>query len=93
MKKLIVAIVIAVAAPMFLAASADAGSRHKSDCARAKKAGKACVIDFGKGDHLEGSRISPDGDRFTGKRAVQFGNLLRLRVHWHDQIVKAADNI
>lgn len=92
MKKLIVA--IALALPMAIgAATADAGtSKRSSDCAKAKKRGKACVMSF-VGDELEGSRKVPNGDRFTGRKEVKFGSLLKPRLHWHDHIVSSVNRL
>jgi hypothetical protein len=91
MKNLLIA--VAVALPLTFAASpSHAGNSHKSDCARAKKKGKACKIEF-KGDDIGGKRRSGDGDRISTRAPTQFGSLIKLRYHFHDMVIKAADNI
>ena len=91
MKNLIIAIALAV--PMVFAASAShAGKTHDADCARAKKNNKACKIVF-KGDDINGKRGVSNGDQFRTRKDTEFGSLIRLRYHFHDMVVKAADNI
>ncbi len=91
MKNLVIALALAV--PMTFAASTSyAGRAHSADCAKAKKQGKACRIEF-KGDDINGKRGSGNGDRIRARQETKFGSLIRLRYHFHDMIVKAADNI
>lgn len=72
--------------------TADVTKMVTDDCARARKAGKTCVLDVAAED--VGGQTPTAGD--TGVRAVVFrpeGSLIRLRRDFILEIVKSAEDL
>ena len=94
--KLIAALFLVAASVSTAAAgpstSSDAASMAQSDCARAHKLGKTCVLSF-EGDNLNGKVVSPDGTDIAGKTNVQFTSLIRLRYDFRAEIIQAAEDL
>lgn len=62
-------------------------------CAKAKKAGRACVIDFENGDDVDGTVASGDGDNVVANSPSKHPSLIKLRMNFIDKIVQAADDV
>jgi hypothetical protein len=60
------------------------------DCARAKRAGRPCQLDF-EGERIGGERAGGLGDFVGGVGAVEHSSLIRLRTSFRGEIVRAAD--
>ena len=63
----------------------ECADKTRPDCAR--------VIDFGKGDRVDGDRPTGDGDAITAVTGSRFGSLIRVRTSFVDQILKSAEGI
>lgn len=94
----VLAFVTALAASPVLADPAPseprpAGGRSEAgDCARARKAGKACQLTI-EPEQVGGDRPTPDGTDLRLRRFEPAGSMLRLRREFIDEIVKSADEI
>lgn len=66
--------------------------KQDSDCALARKRGKACKIEFEKGDTVEGGVASGGGENIVAPGVVTHSNLIRLRTSFRDRIIRTADN-
>jgi len=73
--------------------SQSSDTKLSDDCARARRAGHACVLDFGKGDDVYGAVLAPDGDALTTRTPTVFSSLIRLRTDFIAAIVKSADDL
>ena len=62
------------------------------DCARARKAGKACQLTI-EPEQVGGDRPVPDGTDLRLRRFEPAGSMLRLRRDFIDEIVKSADEL
>jgi len=96
MKKILIAIAIATL-PLLSAGAAGAQPKidkeSTEDCNRAKLAGKACVLDFGKGSDVEGGKPTATGSDVETLMAHMFGNLIHYRVDFHAEIVRTAETL
>jgi len=96
----VLAFVTALAASPVLADPAPAppeprpaGTRSEDgDCARARKAGKACQLTI-EAEQIGGDRPTPDGTDLRLRRFEPAGSMLRLRREFIDQIAKSADEL
>ncbi len=96
MKKMIIAIAIALPLAFAGIASASPGqslSPGDSDCARAKRLGKVCQISFGTGDDVEGSVAGPDGEDVLAFTDALFGGLIRLRTDFRTEIIASLEDL
>jgi hypothetical protein len=90
----------ALAAPPALADPAAAPPEHPApttraqsgECARARKAGKPCQLTI-EPEQVGGDRPTPDGTDLRLRRFEPMGSMIRLRMEFIDQIVKAADDL
>jgi hypothetical protein len=62
------------------------------DCARARKAGKVCVLDM-TGETIERGPINPDGIDVRARFFAKFGSLVRIRQDFISEILKSANDI
>jgi len=70
----------------------DAAKMHADDCARARKAGKTCVLDMG-GEDIETSTPTAGGSAIG---IISFGkreSLIRIRRDFITEILKSAENL
>jgi hypothetical protein len=73
-------------------ATSDSRSLADQDCARARKAGRTCVLTFGS-ESIDGKLLGPDGTD-TGVAGNQsFSSLIHLRSDFRAEIIKAAEDI
>lgn len=71
----------------------DVAQMRTDDCARARKAGKLCVINMGEGESIEASTPTAGGAAIG---IVQFGkaaSLVRVRKDFIAEILKSAEDI
>jgi hypothetical protein len=62
------------------------------DCAQARKAGRACTLDF-EGDAIGGDRPAGTGDFLDVLKTAQHTNLIRLRADFRYEIIKSAEDL
>ena len=72
--------------------SSLSSSLSDNDCAKARKAGRACQLVF-DGDTVDGERVSGDGDLITAGPGTDFDSLIRVRTSFRDQILKTAETL
>jgi hypothetical protein len=53
---------------------------------------KVKTYDF-TGDTIEGDLIKPEGEGINARDITQFASLIRIRTHFIDEIIKAAENL
>lgn len=71
----------------------DVSQMKTDDCARARKAGKLCVINMGEGESIEASTPTAGGAAIG---IVQFGkaaSLIRIRKDFIAEILRSAEDI
>ncbi len=68
------------------------GQMKTDDCAKARKAGKQCVLDMGTED-VKGNTPVKDGIDTSVVNWVQLGSLLHIRRDFIPEIVKSADDL
>lgn len=81
---------VAVAQP---SKASDVQKMAKDDCARARAAGRTCVINIEDGDVHEGEVPKGDGQGFTGISFGKSGSLIRLRRDFIREIMKSAEDL
>lgn len=69
-----------------------ASTSGDSDCAKARKAGRACQLVF-DGDTVDGQRVGGDGDMLVVNGDAGFDSLIRVRTSFRDMIIKAAQDL
>ena len=62
------------------------------DCARARKAGKTCVLDIGE-ENIEGNGVTPSGVGVNVRQFAVLNSLIHIRKDFIPEIVKAAEDI
>jgi len=92
MKLLAAAFVIALTASPALAQQEDARDLAADDCARARKAGKACVLTFGS-ETIEGGVATGDGEGIDVRDITSFSSLIRIRSNFIAEIIRAAEDL
>lgn len=70
----------------------DAYKMAKDDCARARKAGKTCVLDM-DADTFEGSTPAGDGSTITSVGFTKQPSLIRIRRDFIREIIKSAEDL
>jgi hypothetical protein len=70
----------------------DVRTMATDDCARARKAGKTCVLDIGE-EQVEGQVAGGNGERFTGIEWGRANSLIRLRRDFITEILRSAEDI
>jgi hypothetical protein len=82
----------AVADPAAKALPQDAKQMHSDDCAKARAAKRACVIDM-TGEEVGGTSPTANGIATTVIRFPPNASLIRLRHEFIEQIVKTAEDL
>ncbi len=72
---------------------ADVQKMAGSDCAKARAAGKTCVIDITDGDVHEGEVPKGEGTGFTGIGFGKAASLIRIRRDFIQEIMKSAEDL
>jgi hypothetical protein len=62
------------------------------DCAKARKAGRQCVLDMGAED-VHGTTPSKDGIDTSVVTFKELGSLIRIRRDFIAEIIKSADDL
>jgi hypothetical protein len=88
--KLLASVVLAAAFGLGTLAHADA--KGDDDCAKARKAGRACTLIFDGGDQVEGNRPTASGEQVSGREPLPWTNLIKMRTSFRDRIVRSAEN-
>ncbi len=70
----------------------DVRTMATDDCARARKAGKTCVLDIGE-ESIEGQVATGTGEGFTSLDIGKAGSLIRLRRDFITEILRSAEDI
>lgn len=70
----------------------DVRTMATDDCARARKAGKTCVLDIGE-ESIEGQVATGTGEGFTSIDWGKAGSLIRLRRDFITEILRSAEDI
>jgi hypothetical protein len=93
MKKILAAaFLVALAASPAVAQKEDSNDLAAQDCARARKAGKTCVLTFGKED-IVGGVPSGEGEGIDVRDITTFSSLIRIRTEFIAEIIRAAEDI
>ena len=88
-------VVVAILASWAAVAAADprpGAGRDSGECARARKAGKACELTL-EAEQVGGSKPDPGGSDVRVRRFDPAGSLIRLRRDFIDAIVQAANEL
>lgn len=70
----------------------DVRTMATDDCARARKAGKTCVLDIGE-ESIEGQVATGTGEGFTSLDIGKAASLIRLRRDFITEILRSAEDI
>ncbi|CAN5266081.1 hypothetical protein BH11MYX1_BH11MYX1_49960 [soil metagenome] len=73
--------------------TSDASQMHTDDCARASAQHRACVIDMGTCDEIEGAAANGTGNTVTLTAWTKAGSLIRLRRDFITEIIKSAEDL
>lgn len=92
MRILLVSLLALVPAAALADAPADVKKMATDDCARARAAGKTCVINI-EGIEVEGVKVGGNGERFTAPDFGKAGSLIRLRRDFIPEILKSAEDL
>jgi hypothetical protein len=80
-------------APVKTGPAPDAKQMHTDDCARARAQKKACVIDMGKGDTVEGNNPIATGSMIGIIESGKAASLIHLRRDFIEEILKSAEDL
>jgi hypothetical protein len=93
MKKILAAaFLVAIAASPAVAQKEDSRDLASQDCARARKAGKTCVLSFEKED-ITGGVATGEGEGIDVRAITTFSSLIRIRTDFIAEIIRAAEDI
>jgi hypothetical protein len=94
MRKLLIGIVLAAAPTVAMADNTPAPAKKMAtdDCAKARKAGKTCVIDI-EGIDVEGGVNHPNENMISFRGFDKGNSLIRLRKDFIPEIIKTAEDI
>jgi hypothetical protein len=81
----------ALALPLALAPSLASADQAKSKPTATKS--KKKTIDFRKGDDVGGTVATGDGTQIEAAKPVVHSNLIRVRTHFRDKILRDGDRI
>ncbi|HEY1551621.1 MAG TPA: hypothetical protein VGG28_27530 [Kofleriaceae bacterium] len=82
----------ALADPAAKPKSTDVKQMHADDCAKARAANRACVLDM-TGETVDGATVTPNGTAVTALIAPVHGSLIHLRSEFIEQILKTAQDL
>jgi hypothetical protein len=71
----------------------DVSKMITDDCARARQAGKPCVIDMGEGESIEAQTPTAGGPAIGIVEFARATSLVRVRMHFIPEILKSAEAI
>lgn len=92
MRILLAALIALVPVAAFADTPADVKKMATDDCARARTAGKTCVINI-EGIDVEGRGVGGSGERITIPDFSKAGSLIRLRRDFIQEILKSAEDL
>jgi hypothetical protein len=70
----------------------DAKQMHADDCAKARAANRACVLDM-SGETVDGATVMPTGSTSTVLIGPPNKSLIHLRTEFIEQILKTAEDL
>jgi hypothetical protein len=85
-----------VAAPLVASAGDEAPiatTQSAGDCEKARARNKACVIEFGEPEKVDGDVATGLGENIAIPVKVVFSNLIRIRTDFRDYILKTAEDL
>ncbi len=80
-------------APKPATRTTDVSTMHNDDCARARKAGKTCVLSIEDGDSIEGNAPTAGGQAIGIITFTKATSLIRIRRDFITEILKSAEDI
>jgi hypothetical protein len=93
MRLVIAIMIVSTAAFADPAAKApDAKQMHADDCAKARAAKRACVLDM-TGETVDGASVTPNGTTTTVIRFPAHGSLIHIRQDFIEQIIQTAQDL
>jgi hypothetical protein len=84
--------VTAFADPAATPKAPDAKQMHADDCAKARAAGRTCVLDMGP-ETVNGTTIVPNGLVTSVIKLPPNGSLIHIRTEFIEQILKTAEDL
>lgn len=91
--RILLAVIVALVPAVALAdAQPDVKKMNTDDCARARAAGKTCVINI-EGIDVEGTKVGGNGERITIPDIGRSGSLIRIRRDFIPEILKSAEDL
>jgi hypothetical protein len=75
------------------ASKSDVRQMHTDDCAQARKHGRTCVIDMGKGDSIDGSAPTAGGSAIGVITTGKDTSLIHIRRDFIPEILKTAEDL
>lgn len=92
--RLFIAAVLLVSLPAVADPARPASTKqmHADDCAKARAANRACVIDM-TGEQVDGQGVVPKGMASTAITFTQHGSLIHVRQDFIEQVLKTAQEL
>lgn len=93
MKRILIVLAV-LALPAWANAQTETQRPARSDdCAKARQAGRACNLVFDTPEEIGGKRIASDFESITGRSALSFTSLIKVRESFRDRIILTAENL
>jgi hypothetical protein len=92
MRILLAGLLVLIPVAAFADVPADVKKMNTDDCARARAAGKTCVINI-EGIDVEGLKVGASGERFSPIDFGKAGSLIKLRRDFIPEILKSAEDL
>lgn len=92
MRRLLIPIFLVATTTTALAQKPTAGDLADSDCARARKQHKTCVLTFG-GETINKGPVTGDGTDVSVAQHAKQPSLIRLRTDFRAEIIKSAEDL
>jgi len=73
--------------------AADVQTMAADDCARAREAGKTCVLSIEDGDTVEGTAPTAGGSLIAGRGFGTSASLIRVRGDFIPEILRSAEDV
>ena len=77
----------------FAHADSSPTKTERSDCAKARKQGRACSLTFEQGSKVDGNRPGASGSQVLTTKPTQHTSLIRLRKNFRDKILLTASGL
>lgn len=93
MRSFFVLVLLAAPAAADPVKTPDVRSMHTDDCAKAHAKNKACVIDMGKGEDVQGNGVSATGSTVVAMPTTNHGSMIHIRRDFIVEILKTAEDL